>query len=271
LASARLLEVARKTTGLGFTKTDEDWAIALGAALVAMRRDDLQHGTNAAYVADASAKECREHQQRGWAGTSNPDSGNQLEVFGRFDVARLVFHPDIGEVLPFDSQNLFDKSSDDAADLDQGAAIIVESSATLQIKQGEFLQITGHLMEEDDTFGGVNDFLGSIDMRFPFNALPNGLVQLPIFQESDQIVSVKMSAKWWGRGRGFHPLTAGVVTARWRAREARTRARTRRARVIRATSDSPASSSGSAALNRLRDGMIAVVVAVVAVPHKTTS
>ena len=110
------------------------------------------------------------------------------------------FNPDIGEVVPFGSQNLFDKSSDDAADLDQGAASIVESSATLQINQGEFLQITCHLMEEDDTFGGADDFLGSIDMRFPFNALPNGLVQLPIFQESDQIVSVKMSATVVGQG-----------------------------------------------------------------------
>lgn len=120
------------------------------------------------------------------------DPGDQLEVFGRFDVARLVFDADIGEVLTLDSQNLFDKSSDDAADLDQGAAIIVESSAILNINPGEFLQITGHLGEQDDF--GPNDPLGGIDLRFPFNNIPSGLLQLPFFQESDQIVSVKMSS-----------------------------------------------------------------------------
>jgi hypothetical protein len=31
--------------GLGSGQTDEDWATALEAALTAMRRDDLQHGT----------------------------------------------------------------------------------------------------------------------------------------------------------------------------------------------------------------------------------
>jgi hypothetical protein len=120
------------------------------------------------------------------------DPGDQLEVFGRFDVARLVFDADVGEVLTLDSQNLFNKSGDDAADLDQGAAIIVESSAILNINPGEFLQITGHLGEQDDI--GSNDQLGGIDLRFPFNNIPRGLLQLPIFQEGDQIVSVKMSS-----------------------------------------------------------------------------
>jgi hypothetical protein len=128
------------------------------------------------------------------------DSGDQLEIFGRFDVARLAFDPDIGEVLSFDNQNLFDLSSADAADLDQGAAIIVERSATLQINEGEFLQITGFLVEEDDAFGGADDQLGGIDFRFPFSSIAPGLVQLPLFQESDQIVSVKMSIQVVGQG-----------------------------------------------------------------------
>jgi hypothetical protein len=35
----------------GLTKTDEGWSTVLDAALMATRRDDLRHGTNAAYVA----------------------------------------------------------------------------------------------------------------------------------------------------------------------------------------------------------------------------
>jgi hypothetical protein len=47
----------------GLTKTDKDWSAALEAALTATRRDDLQHGTNAAYVHGCVCSECREHQQ----------------------------------------------------------------------------------------------------------------------------------------------------------------------------------------------------------------
>jgi hypothetical protein len=47
----------------GLTKTDEDWATALEAALIATRRDDLKHGTSAAYVAGCVCRECREHQR----------------------------------------------------------------------------------------------------------------------------------------------------------------------------------------------------------------
>jgi hypothetical protein len=39
----------------GLTKTDPEWSAALEAALTAARRDDLEHGTNAAYVAGVSA------------------------------------------------------------------------------------------------------------------------------------------------------------------------------------------------------------------------
>jgi hypothetical protein len=48
----------------GLAKTDEEWAGALGDALMATRRDDLKHGSNAAYVAGCVCKECREHQRR---------------------------------------------------------------------------------------------------------------------------------------------------------------------------------------------------------------
>jgi hypothetical protein len=47
----------------GLTKIDNEWSAALDAALTATRRNDLQHGTNAAYVAGCACKECREHQR----------------------------------------------------------------------------------------------------------------------------------------------------------------------------------------------------------------
>ena len=48
----------------GLTKSDEEWSAPLDAALTATRRDDLQHGTNAAYVHGCVCSDCREHQQR---------------------------------------------------------------------------------------------------------------------------------------------------------------------------------------------------------------
>jgi hypothetical protein len=47
----------------GLTKSDEEWSAALDAALTATRRDDLEHGTNAAYVAGCVCGDCREHQR----------------------------------------------------------------------------------------------------------------------------------------------------------------------------------------------------------------
>jgi hypothetical protein len=47
----------------GLTKTDEKWSEQLDAALMATRRDDLKHGTNAAYVAGCVCSECRERQR----------------------------------------------------------------------------------------------------------------------------------------------------------------------------------------------------------------
>lgn len=48
----------------GLTKTDAEWSAALDGALMAARRDDLEHGTNAAYVAGCVCNECREHQRQ---------------------------------------------------------------------------------------------------------------------------------------------------------------------------------------------------------------
>jgi hypothetical protein len=47
----------------GLTKTDDKWSEKLEAALTANRRDDLRHGTNAAYVAGCVCGECRSHQR----------------------------------------------------------------------------------------------------------------------------------------------------------------------------------------------------------------
>jgi hypothetical protein len=48
----------------GLTKTDAEWSAALEGALTATRRDDLKHGTNAAYAAGCVCNDCREHQRR---------------------------------------------------------------------------------------------------------------------------------------------------------------------------------------------------------------
>jgi hypothetical protein len=48
----------------GLTMTDAEWSAALEAALTATRRDDLEHGTNAADVQGCVCCECREHQRQ---------------------------------------------------------------------------------------------------------------------------------------------------------------------------------------------------------------
>ena len=47
----------------GLTKTDEEWSAALEAPLTATRRDDLEHGTNAAYVQGCVCSDCRTNQR----------------------------------------------------------------------------------------------------------------------------------------------------------------------------------------------------------------
>jgi hypothetical protein len=48
----------------GVARVDREWSAALEAALTATRRDDLKHGTNAAYVQGCVCGECREHQRQ---------------------------------------------------------------------------------------------------------------------------------------------------------------------------------------------------------------
>ena len=47
----------------GLAKTDQEWSEKLDTALTAARRNDLKHGTNAAYVQGCVCHECREHQR----------------------------------------------------------------------------------------------------------------------------------------------------------------------------------------------------------------
>jgi hypothetical protein len=47
----------------GLSRTDQERSEKLDAALTAARREDLEHGTNAAYVAGCVCWECREHQR----------------------------------------------------------------------------------------------------------------------------------------------------------------------------------------------------------------
>jgi hypothetical protein len=46
----------------GLTRTDEEWSAALDAALTAARRDDLEHGTTAAYIHGCVCSDCRTYQ-----------------------------------------------------------------------------------------------------------------------------------------------------------------------------------------------------------------
>jgi hypothetical protein len=47
----------------GLTRTDPEWSNKLEAALTATRRDNLEHGTNAAYVRGCVCRECRKHRR----------------------------------------------------------------------------------------------------------------------------------------------------------------------------------------------------------------
>jgi hypothetical protein len=63
--SGRLFSTVLRDLGLtsnqvwGLTRTDQEWSEQLDAALTAARRDDLEHGTNAAYVQGCVCGECR--------------------------------------------------------------------------------------------------------------------------------------------------------------------------------------------------------------------
>jgi hypothetical protein len=61
-------------------KTDQEWSTALDAALTAVHRDDLERGTNAAYVNGCVCADCREHQQRANGQETGGDNGTRWTV-----------------------------------------------------------------------------------------------------------------------------------------------------------------------------------------------
>jgi len=130
------------------------------------------------------------------------DPGTDLEVFGRFDVLRFAFNADIGEIVTIESFNLFDKSGNGsgAVSIDQGSKFPLNSRCEFQILSGEFLQITGHLGEQD--IFDENDPLGSIDVKIPFDDIETEALLFP-FQGGDQRVSVKMSTLVTAQGSGI--------------------------------------------------------------------
>ena len=58
----------------GLARADEEWSSALEAALTATRRDDLEHGTNAAYVHGCVCSDC--------LGASAPEDGQGPRLEG---------------------------------------------------------------------------------------------------------------------------------------------------------------------------------------------
>jgi hypothetical protein len=131
------------------------------------------------------------------------DPGDELEIYGRIDVARLAFNPEIGEIISLDAKNLFARADDNTVDIPQGQQFPVNSFHDLTIRDGEFLQVSASLSDQD-TFG-PNDHLGSLDFRLPFNQIKTEALLGPdgqdiLFQESDQRVRVKMSTVVTGAG-----------------------------------------------------------------------
>jgi hypothetical protein len=53
----------------GLTNTDQEWSEKLETALTAVRRSDLKHGTNAAYVHGCVCASAGSTNKSGWAGT----------------------------------------------------------------------------------------------------------------------------------------------------------------------------------------------------------
>ena len=58
----------------GLTKTDQKWSEQLEAALMAIRRDDLKHGTNSAYVCGCVAGSVGSTSASGWLRIGSRDS-----------------------------------------------------------------------------------------------------------------------------------------------------------------------------------------------------
>ncbi|GAA2917214.1 hypothetical protein ACFQZ0_00325 [Streptomyces erythrogriseus] len=121
------------------------------------------------------------------------DPGDALELYGRCDANRMRFDPDIAEVVPLEHHNLWHRTGDNPKSVTEGDAFIIESSTEMDLFDGEFIQIAGHVSDQDDF--GENDVLGHFDERINFSDFGNGLVHIPQLSESNQRVNVKVSTR----------------------------------------------------------------------------
>ena len=131
------------------------------------------------------------------------DAGDDVAVFGRFDVGSMTRDPNIGEgqnqvellasLLPVTSFNLFDRSSEDAQSIAKGTPFVIDTRAELEIAEGDFMQIAGHLGKRG-AGGGVDDL--PFDMRTPFELIGFDVLNLgPFFAETGEPVKVKLSVE----------------------------------------------------------------------------
>jgi hypothetical protein len=123
---------------------------------------------------------------------TGPDPGEALEIFGQLAVGKLAFNPVIGQTVSTDVKLLFDHASGDALDIIQGSAFVFPPAHRheLTIRDGQFLQITGRLGEQDDI--GPNDFFPNIDIRKSLVNIVDEQFDIPS-DESDQRISIRMS------------------------------------------------------------------------------
>jgi hypothetical protein len=67
----------------GLARTNDEWSVAVDAALMAARRDDLEPGTNAAYAAGCVVRNAARISGRGWAGTGTSSERAPVQNRGR--------------------------------------------------------------------------------------------------------------------------------------------------------------------------------------------
>jgi hypothetical protein len=130
-------------------------------------------------------------------------AGDDVAVFGRFDVGHMTPDPNLGQgktmeeilasLVPVAAFNLFDRSSEDAQSIAKGTPFVIDNRAELDIPEGDFMQIAGHLAKRG-AGGDVDDF--PFDMRTPFDLVGFDVLNLgPFFAETGEPVTVKISVE----------------------------------------------------------------------------
>ncbi|MFC9441024.1 hypothetical protein, partial [Nocardia sp. NPDC057030] len=123
---------------------------------------------------------------------TGPDPGDELEIFGRISVGKLVFVPEIGQTVAGNVKNVFDHASDQTLEIPQGFAFNFPPAHRheLDISDGQQLQITGRIGEQDDI--GENDFFPNIDIKKSFAGITTETLIIPL-NESGQKIEINMS------------------------------------------------------------------------------